>query len=286
MTELAPSPAQMFEESASSSRPGYFDIVPDSHAFFPPNLPSSGPKPSTATARENIKGVYSHDPILDRNPNELWRFLVSNLRQPRLAVHISGTHTETRQARRGTITVTVTDFSFYVDVSKYVIPQWTRIVARPKSKKDQPGMPTPTLRETLEEYTSSTNPFKELHLEKQLLWDIERITQLLTDLVRSTGYRSKITVKFPMQDYKVVALASNQYSQAAHSKVVRVLCVLSCLCVVFWPAWAIARKRMKNRLACEYGMAVSADELYSRNCAWIHSSVVGRRESKEWVVAL
>jgi hypothetical protein len=147
-------------------------------------------------------------------------------------------------------------------------------------------MPTPTLRETLEEYTSSTNPFKELHLEKQLLWDIERITQLLTDLVRSTGYRSKITVKFPMQDYKVVALASNQYSQAAHSKVVRVLCVLSCLCVVFWPAWAIARKRMKNRLACEYGMAVSADELYSRNCAWIHSSVVGRRESKEWVVAL
>jgi hypothetical protein len=289
------------KEFASSSPPGYFDIVPDSYAFFPPKLPSSGPKHSTATAREKFKGVYSHDPILDRNPNELWRFLVSNLRQPRLAVHVSGTHTETRSTGQGgiatgqggianggtTTTHTVTDFSFYVDVSKYVIPQWIRIVARPKSKKDQP---TPTLRETLEEYTSSTNPFKELRLEKQLLWDIERITQLLTDLVRSTGYgvkrRQKITVKFPMQDYKVVALASNQYSQAAHSKVVRVLCVLSCLCVVFWPAWAIARKRMKNRLACEYCMAVSADELYARNCAWIHSSVVGRRESKEWIVAL
>jgi hypothetical protein len=283
MTELAPTPVQMFEElpetkkeSASSSPPGDFDIVPDSHAFFPPKFPSSGPKPSMAKAREKIKGVYSHDPILDRNPNELWRFLVSNLRQPRLAVHVSGTHTETRGGGPNgtTTTTTVTDFSFYVDVSKYVIPQWIRIVARPKSKKDQPGMPTPTLRETLEEYTSSTNPFKELRLEKQLLWDIERITQLLTDLVRSTGYgvkrRQKITVKFPMQDYKVVV-------QAAHSKVVRVL---------FWPASAIARKLMKNRLACEYGMAVSADEFYARNCAWIHSSVVGRRRSKELIVAL
>jgi hypothetical protein len=280
MTELAPTPVQMFEElpetkkeSASSSPPGDFDIVPDSHAFFPPKFPSSGPKPSMAKAREKIKGVYSHDPILDRNPNELWRFLVSNLRQPRLAVHVSGTHTETRGGGPNgtTTTTTVTDFSFYVDVSKYVIPQWIRIVARPKSKKDQP---TPTLRETLEEYTSSTNPFKELRLEKQLLWDIERITQLLTDLVRSTGYgvkrRQKITVKFPMQDYKVVV-------QAAHSKVVRVL---------FWPASAIARKLMKNRLACEYGMAVSADEFYARNCAWIHSSVVGRRRSKELIVAL
>jgi hypothetical protein len=292
MTEWTPSPAQMVEELpetkkefASSSPPGYFDIVPDSYAFFPPKLPSSGPKPSTATAREKFKGVYSHDPILDQNPNELWRFLVSNLRQPRLAVHVSGTHTETRSTGQGgiatgqggianggtTTTHTVTDFSFYVDVSKYVIPQWIRIVARPKSKKDQP---TPTLRETLEEYTSSTNPFKELRLEKQLLWDIERITQLLTDLVRSTGYgvkrRQKITVKFPMQDYKVVV-------QAAHSKVVRVL---------FWPASAIARKLMKNRLACEYGMAVSADEFYARNCAWIHSSVVGRRRSKELIVAL
>jgi hypothetical protein len=82
--------------------------------------------------------------------------------------------------------------------------------------------------------------------------------------------RQKITVKFPMQDYKVVV-------QAAHSKVVRVL---------FWPASAIARKLMKNRLACEYGMAVSADEFYARNCAWIHSSVVGRRRSKELIVAL
>ena len=285
MTELAPTPVQMFEElpetkkeSASSSPPGDFDIVPDSHAFFPPKFPSSGPKPSMAKAREKIKGVYSHDLILDRNPNELWRFLVSNLRQPRLAVHVSGTHTETRSTGVGTetktTTVTVTDFSFYVDVSKYVIPEWTRIVARPKSKKYQLGMPTPTLRETLEEYTSSTNPFKELRLEKLVLWDIERITQLLTDLVRSTGYgvkrRQKIKVKFPMQDYKVVV-------QAAHSKVVRVL---------FWPASAIARKLMKNRLACEYGMAVSADELYSRNCAWIHSSVVGRRRSKELIVAL
>ena len=144
----------------------------------------------------------------------------------------------------------------------------------------------PTVRETLEEYASSTNSFKEFRMAKVVVWDIERVDKLLTDLVRSTGYRRDVTVNFPMQDHKVVALASNDWSRAAHSTVVRVLCVVSCLCICFWPAWAIARKRMKNRLDCEYGMGISADEFYSRNCAEIHAAVVRRRRTTEPIVAL
>lgn len=298
MTAPAPSRAQMVEEfretkndEPASSPPGYFDTVPDSHAFFPPKYATRGPTPSTAKSSERIKGVYSHDETLDRNPNELWRFLVSNLRPPRMAVHVSGTHTETRTTGTGkdtsTSSTTVTDFSVQIDVSKYVVPQWSRIVAHPSKGQAM----TPTVRETLDEYTSSANPFKELRLAKLVLWDVERVTQLLTDLVRSTGYGKKgglqtIRVQFPMQDYKVVALASNRYSRAAHNKLVRVLCVVSCLCVVFWPAWALARKRMKNRLACEYGMAISADEFFSRNSASVHSAVVQRSRSRELLVAL
>ena len=118
-------------------------------------------------------------------------------------------------------------------------------------------------------------------MAKVVLWDTDRLKKLLTDLVRSTGYRRDVEVKFPKQDYKVVVLASNMWSRAAHSTVVRVLCVVSCLCICFWPAWAIARKRMKNRLNCEYGMGISADEFYSRNCAEIHATVLRRIESAE-----
>lgn len=224
--------------------------------------------------------MYSHDPILDHDAEELWRFLLSNLNSPRLAIHVLASHTETRTrivtrrnkhgtttSRTENYTETVTDCDFSVDVSSYVLPQWSRIVA-------QSSRGASTVRETLEEYTSSRNAFKEIRLEKIVVWDYDRVTQLLSDLVRSTRLGCHVRVEFPKQDWKVSALASNRRSRAAHSTLVRVLCVLSCLCVVFWPVWAIARKRMKNRLTCEYQMAVRADEFYYRNWCRIRSAVL------------
>ncbi|KAG0569989.1 hypothetical protein M758_6G125400 [Ceratodon purpureus] len=284
--------------TSPSEPPGYYDRVPNSHVFFPPKYPTPGPKPSTAESYEKVakkfsrqkevKGICSQDPILDDNPTELWRFLLSNLRSPSLAVLLLGTHTESSSSTDSnghstTTTRTVTDFSFQFDVSKYVMPQWSRIVAEPRKASKGEATPMPTVLETLEEYTSSKNPFKEFRLDKLVLWDMERVTQLLTDLARSTGYQHTIQVHFPMQHYKVVALASNGYSKAAHNKAVQVLCVVSCLWILFWPAWSIARKRMKNRLSCEYGMAVSADEFYSRNAQRIHSAVVQRCKSEQMV---
>ncbi|KAG0569988.1 hypothetical protein KC19_6G130600 [Ceratodon purpureus] len=266
-------------------------IIPDTEVFYPPKHLPTAP-PSTVETSLGEDGVYSHDPILDHDAEELWRFLMSNLNSPRLAVHLVGTHSETRtrmvtstdaEGRTSTntedYTETVTDFSFHVDVSNHVRPQWSRIVTQPRSG-------TSTVRETLEEYASSKNVFKEFRVEKVVLWDYDRVAHLLTDLARSAArWGVHVRVDFPKQDWRVSAFASNRYSRAAHSTLVQVLCVLTCLWIVFLPVWAMSRKRMKNRLACEYEMAVSADEFYNRNWGKIQSAVM-RQCVGEYLVSL
>lgn len=272
--------------TSDSASPYDMGLIPDSRVFFPPKRSSVAPT-SRAERIPKIKGIYSHDPLLDNNPEELWRFLVSNLQAPRMAVGIMGTHTVTTTSGTGsnssTSTTTVTDFSIQLDVSKYVNPQWSRIFTNP-SRRASKDVVTPTVRETLEEYAGSKNAFKEFRLLKFVEWDFEELTKSLEELVRSTGYRSTVNITFPMQGYKVVALASNEFSKAANSKVVRVLCVVSCLFLVFWPVWAIARKRMKNRLVCAYGMGASGEVFYARNQRQIYN-LVEQRFKQEFVTA-
>ena len=284
------------DTSCEDSIPGCkFDptIIPDTQIFCPPRCLPMGP-PSTVEAIRGEGGVYSNDQILDHDAEELWRFLTSNLNPPRVAIRLFGSHTETRTRtltstvggtttiRTEDYTLSVTDFDFRVDVSNYVLPQGFRIVTLSRDRLGEPA----SVRDTLEEYTSSRNVFKELRLEKHVVWDYDRVVQLLADLVRSsTRHGVHVKVGFPKQDSRVSVFASNGYSRAWHSTLVQVLCVLTCLWIVFLPAWAVVRKRMKNRLSCEFDMAVSADEFYHKNCCKIRSAVL--RESKgEVLVAL
>lgn len=251
---------------------GYYDIVPDTRVFFPPERPSRAPASKVETVQKK-KGLYSFDPLLDHNTDELWRFLVSNLSRPKLTIRVHGTHT---RSTGSSSTTTVTDFKFDIDASQYVVPQWARLYTRPPTKQGT----APTVKETLEEYTGSKNSFKEIRLMKVLDWDFDALKKAIKDVVRSTGYRSSVKVTFPMQDYKVVAAASNEYSKAAQDKAVRVLCCVSLLCLVFWPVWALARKHMKDRLVVEFAMAASAQEFFSRNNARIHWAVSQRRKKE------
>lgn len=266
-------------------------IIPDTQVVHPPKRAPTAP-PSTVETNVGEDGVYSHDPTLDYDAEELWRYLTSNLAPPRVEIRLLGSHTETRtrvvttttKSRVEKYTETITDCDFHVDVTKYVLPHWSRIVAHPSGRGRSS---TATVRATLEEYTSSRNAFKEFHLEKHVMWDYDRVKQLLTDLLRSStahGRRHvKISVAFPKRDWKVSAFASNRYSRAAHSTLVRVLCIMSWLWIIFLPAWAIARKRMKNRLTCEYAMAVNADEFYGRNWFQIHSAILRRCQGQHLV---
>lgn len=285
----------------SHSQPvGYLDVAPDSHIIFRPgDSQAEPPKPSTARKICRTKGIYSHDPVLDRSPDELWRFFVMNLKPPRLAVRLIGEHSDESKSCSNR----VTDFFIEIDISHFVT-EWSQLYAHPDSgwveqmtiNNDPDGAlieqfgpigtftgsnstAWPTLRETVEEYTSSMNRFKEIRMRKRVLWDTWRVKKSLKALVRSTGYRDSIYVEFPMDDYKVVALASSRSSRCAHSGLVQCLCCMSCLCIGFWPAWAIARKSM-DTLTCEYLSTQSADEFLSKNSSAIRDAVLRRSRTR------
>lgn len=95
-------------------------------------------------------------------------------------------------------------------------------------------------------YTSSNNPFKQIELSKDVVWDCDRITNLLTE--------HEIEIEFLKSEHMVVAEVSHE--GCAFQGYARLCCALS--------SGAIAWKPKKNRLACEYQMAATADEFYSR----------------------
>lgn len=118
------------------------------------------------------------------------------------------------------------------------------------------------MRETVQEFTSSWDLYKELRLTKLVQWDYGEVERALTDLARSTGYRRSIHVEFPTADHKVVVWASNVCSTTANSMTVRILCCLSCLMLcVAGPATVIARLRMKKQLTYEYRVGQIVEEL-------------------------
>ncbi|KAJ3068191.1 hypothetical protein HK102_007232, partial [Quaeritorhiza haematococci] len=85
--------------------------------------------------------VVSYDPLLDKNPDALWTYFLDNLHTPpELAVKIRGYHYETRtrtvtttnsdgstSTRTETEQHTVTDFDFSIDVSSFVMKEWSQI---------------------------------------------------------------------------------------------------------------------------------------------------------------
>jgi hypothetical protein len=239
------------------------DTIPDLRIYFPPAI---RPKPSTITPSRKRSGIYSHNPILEQDATELWRYLMSNLKKPQMVVRVTG---KTKCSEDD-----IVDFSVSIDVTNLIIPQWSRILTTDG---------TSTISRTIEKYTSSSYPFKEFRLKKVVVWDRERVTKLIVDVVTAAGYSTQgkhqsrsITVDFDMKDEQVMVFGSNWISRSAYNKYVRCLCYASCLCCVFCPAWHLARGRKKHRLECEYGMAVRADDFIANNRRQIYDTVVAK----------
>lgn len=239
------------------------DTIPDFRIFFPPAI---RPKPSTIIPSKKRSGVYSHNPILEQDATELWRYLMSNLKKPQMVVRVTG--------KTACSEDDIVDFTVSIDVTSLIIPQWSRIVTTDRIS---------TISRTLEKYTSSSYPFKEFRLKKVVMWDGERVTKLIKDVVTAAGYSTggkhqsrSITVDFEMEDEQVMVLGSNWISRSAYNKYVRCLCYASCLCCVFCPAWGLARGRKKYALECEYVMAVEADDFVTNNRLQIHNTVAAK----------
>ncbi|KAJ3190578.1 hypothetical protein HK101_008587 [Irineochytrium annulatum] len=261
--------------AAGQAKPaGVLDAPPD---YFDPMEGSTVPFKRTSAGC-----VETHDPILDSNPDELYRFFMTHLvEKPALIVRITGSHTESHTRTETTTnadgststhtvteTRTVTDFSFRMDASNYVAPDWERCVARARKNKPQDS-DFGQWREVLEAYTSSTNQLKEIHLKKEIIWDYANLTPQLRALVRMTGYRNDIHISYEHRAHEISVYSSSEIMKLSRACWMRTLCVITCLWIIFLPAFLIARRNVKDRLHAYYNCVAPASVFYNNNAGII-----------------
>ncbi|CAF1084003.1 unnamed protein product, partial [Didymodactylos carnosus] len=237
--------------------PNYYNIsiVPEGAILnYSDVLPVA--KLSEAEIERNKNGIISLDPLLNNNPDELWRYFMTYLTEkPNVVVVVHGYHTEsyiayeqyrdangnfsTRPVHRSK---QVDDFNFTVDITPYINAKWSRVVVRANGTDNEDSI---TLRDCLEQYTRSTKKIKQLTLEKQIDgWRLQDVKDNIKVLLRQTGYRHHITVTFPLTNYKIVARGSNKISKFANNTCARLTCVLTCLWIVFLPVYLCMRSRV------------------------------------------
>ncbi|CAF0892916.1 unnamed protein product [Didymodactylos carnosus] len=107
-----------------------------------------------AEIKRKKKGVISLDPLIDRNPDQLWRYFMTYLNEkPQLKVNILGyyteyyTETETytdyngkTQFRSVLRTRNTSECNFSIDLSPYISEQWWRTAIKFQDSKNVCGI--------------------------------------------------------------------------------------------------------------------------------------------------
>jgi hypothetical protein len=195
-----------------------------------------------STAKYEIKNgkIKTFDSRLEENADEVWKFFLTHIAPPRLFIVMHGYHTETRSetytdsdgnSQTRTKEVDVTDFLFKLDCSQYV-QRWTRMAAEPR-RNHRPL----TIKETIDEFAQCQKSIKEIQMRKQVMWDLNELESALRYCIRNTGYSSEIAIKFDMEGADVEVYSSDQWNRMAHDTCCNVLCVLSCLWILFLPLY-------------------------------------------------
>ncbi|CAF1472992.1 unnamed protein product, partial [Adineta ricciae] len=269
-----PNPSEYPAPSApdiSELPPNYFDIsIVPNNVVLHYNEVTPYTEASKAEVERDGKGVLSFDPLIDRNPDQLWLYFMTYLNEkPAVSVNIHGYHIEhyttyeqhrsadgsyhTRPVHR---TRQVTDFNFAFDLSSYVSQQWWRVAVIPSNKTVKAGE-TVSLRDAIEQYTRSERNIKEIVCQKQIVgWNFHELQDKIKALIYSTGYRNHISVTFSVNNDRIAARSSSKLSRFSNSTVVRVLCVVSCLFLIFGPIYLCLRSAgaTRDQIVADYSM--------------------------------
>ncbi|CAF1674091.1 unnamed protein product [Adineta ricciae] len=281
---------------ADDPPPNYFDIsnVPNGAILYYNDV-APFTEVSKAAAERSWKGVLSLDQLIDKNPDQLWLYFMTYLNEkPGLVINIWGSYTEyytetetyndssgNSQSNTVTKSRTVNEFTCAIDLQPYICDRWWRVAAMASAKANRAG-DVITLRDVLEQYTLSNKKIKEITLRKQLHgWNLEDLKAKLIALVRSTGYRNDIHVAYNKRNYKIIARSSSTLSRFANSLLVRVLCCISCLCLIFGPIYCCLRAMGSTRddIIAEYQMTKSAHTFLQLNSQMITDTVIRRANS-------
>ncbi|KAI8614990.1 hypothetical protein BC830DRAFT_337466 [Chytriomyces sp. MP71] len=176
---------------------------------------------------------------------------------------------------------TVTDFVFSIDATNYVAPTWERIVATPNKDLKEPELGE--WRAVMEEFTRSRNLLKEIHLQKQILWDFNNLRTSIYTSIRAMGYMHDLSITFPQSNCKISALSASTMSRAADNTCVKIFCVVTCLCIIFYPIFLLSRKNVNNQLFAYYLCVAPAQEFYNRNIGTIMGAVACRAHGSTYL---
>ncbi len=173
---------------------------------------------------------------------------MTNLNSPALFININGSHQNRYTSRDSngnttTHTETVYDFKIDLDISHYISPIWSKIVCQPRPGSNE----FKTFRQVLEEYCQTKKTFKDIILRKQVVWAYYEIYMICYNIVRSTGYCHNVSISFTNRADEVQVHTGNAWNKMANSVCCRVMCVLSCLCVIFWPIYCGMKKKNSHR---------------------------------------
>ncbi|CAF2421824.1 unnamed protein product [Rotaria sp. Silwood2] len=273
--------------------PNYFDIsIVPNNAVLHYNEVTPYTEPSGAIIERKKEGVLSFDPLVDKNPDQLWLYFMTYLNEkPSLAVNIHGYHVEhytTYEQRRSADghyhthavhhTRNVTDFNFTIDLATYVTQQWWRVAVVPSKKTIAAGEAV-SFRDALEQYTRSEKNIKEIKCQKQLVgWNFQELKDKIRALIYSTGYRAHIDISFPIENHRISARSSSKLSRFSNSTLVRVLCVVSCFFLIFGPIYLCLRAAgsTRDQIVADYAMVAPIDTFLHFNSGVIANAAIGR----------
>ncbi|KAF9116458.1 hypothetical protein BGX27_002490 [Mortierella sp. AM989] len=178
--------------------------------------------------------------------------------------HIEKRTTEERSTD-GTIRVIqqkvkVNDFKMDFDLTQYISTTGT-LMTLPDPKTGNQS----TLREAMEEHVEDENPFKELHMEKKVIWDYENLTRAITRLIRDVNYRYTIEISYPITNNRIKVLSASPLANFMRSGWTKAFCFMSAIGIFAYPLREMYKVIKDKPVQSEFQMIISISDFISDN---------------------
>ncbi|KAG9252173.1 uncharacterized protein F5Z01DRAFT_235110 [Emericellopsis atlantica] len=297
--------------------PLYSDHENDAVATEDPLLPA-GTQPLQVQPFKVNNGVeYYIDRRLDVDPV----FLKDHIDRlaiipPRPHVHIRGTHNSSvRKADGKTERREIVDFDIHIELTHLLYedihsrtPFSHEIVTAGNFEKVRRGTVcttrapgfggsggaaeegTPDVAEWCRRYCTAKNGLKSFGLERTVSgWDFDALQTKLEGLVRSTNYRGKLEISFPVQNGKVEIYNECRTNRWRLTKWIEMIFVLTLMFIFSWPwlyfrtaKWEVVTAQWRFSVTDAQGRrryaTVSEDRWYNMWARPISRAVLGRRQ--------
>jgi hypothetical protein len=279
----------------SSSAPVLLDVDPSAvaeelpaYSEDPTYLGEEPPAFSTYAAQQHVIGngqVISHDLHLNSDVEALYQWLHSCAQtEPRPLLAIEGWHRK-RKSKGGHRHVT--DFYLTFDLSSFLKEGYELHPAAPLQRRrrgtrakreatDGEVEAAIDVRGWCDAYIRNPARLKEFMLHKRLEGlDQEMIQTYVTRLVRSTNYRGRVEIRFPMQKRSVVLSPDNWVCRVRYGWA-RWLFYLSFLWILTWPVLLVFTKRW-DVVDAFYQCETNVQREWVDRWGWVITRLVLRR---------